>query len=865
MCPRRRWGRRRRRRRTRVRAVRGAGEIVRRADHGVGFLPGRRSARRLSEDRAVSVHVVSRPGKDGEVRWLPSRVRRCKPPRGDSAADWSPDSATLYERRAAREIIHFDARTGRQAIGDFRDAEWREWTSPVGFQAMGVFQNGGLAGHEVNTACRAGVCAITRRGGRFGRVRVLRWPCVAPNAPAAEQTEAHANHVSCVRFSPDEGGNAWLVSTGGKDRGALQWRVAGGTETDEETLEGGDAGSPASRTTAAAASQAAIVDGIVPAEDEEVYEHEEEEEDAGGGGVFDGAAVARRRTGSSRALAYRKTRLAELDAKMSALLSAARPTPPPRRERPWARRPSVPPRGGRRARARRRPSRNRRRPSGRANGWSTSTASIDGRTRRGRTNARVGVRARDDAARARGAARTAVAPPVVFVHVSRHWLLLLLLGGRSRSAAEERGVLRRVPRGGGLSLGRRALERRRRAPPRRCRCRCRCRRPRGRPPPTRPVDRHRRSRVPRGVSRATTRSPRAAPPTRPRPRPPRPRDAATARWPSRVSSARPPSAAPPCCAAGISPRDPGAPVAPVDPHPHPLRAVPRVPVQVAPSFPSQPFTTSNATPFAYTSTSSPSPPPASAAVPIVLARANVKDDGRRRSKTSSRWLLMKCDTSSSANSILRRVTTGSSLSPPSTPDVPLLRGLRRRLPPPPTSPLLVFPSVLLLEPQASVLVHGQPLRRAERTFRPERSRDPRPSDSTASIAAARSAGDRTCASASTLAAAFETHRANSPAVSSVEKSSSSRRRASLATHHNAAAVAPASNRSFRTAARVARARTAVDIGVEFARALVANDHNNPLDTLGRSRASPRLAATSRATAFHHAADVASRSRSRSKS
>ena len=42
-------------------------------------------------------------------------------------------------------------------------------------------------------------------------------------------------------------------------------------------------------------------------------------------------------------------------------------------------------------------------------------------------------------------------------------LLLLLLGGRSRSAAEERGVLRRVPRGGGLSLGRRALERRRRA------------------------------------------------------------------------------------------------------------------------------------------------------------------------------------------------------------------------------------------------------------------------------------------------------------------------------------------------------------------------------------------------------------------
>ena len=72
---------------------------------------------------------------------------------------------------------------------------------------------------------------------------------------------------------------------------------------------------------------------------------------------------------------------------------------------------------------------------------------------------------------------------------------------------------------------------------------------------------------------------------------------------------------------------------------HILRAVPRVPVQVAPLLPSQPFTTSNATPFAYTSTSSPSPPPASAAVPIVLARANVNGDGRRRSKTS-RWLVL---------------------------------------------------------------------------------------------------------------------------------------------------------------------------------------------------------------------------------
>ena len=313
-----------------------------------------------SEDRAVSVHVVSRPGEDGEVRWLPSRVR-CK---GHAAAivavDWSPDSTTLRTSSRAHEILHFDARTGRQAIGDFRDAEWREWTSPVGFQAMGVFQDGGLAGNEVNTACRAGARRLLAAGDDFGRVRLLRWPCVAPNAPAAEQTEAHANHVACVRFSPDEGGNAWLVSTGGKDRGALQWRVVGGGAEDDEAIA-------TAAAAAAAASQAAIVDGIVPAEDADEYEYEEEEEEVYGDGDEDGeyagagvassdvggsssstaAALLRRRTGSSRTLAYRKTRLAELDAKMSALLSTARPAPPPRRERPWARRPSVPPRGRR--------------------------------------------------------------------------------------------------------------------------------------------------------------------------------------------------------------------------------------------------------------------------------------------------------------------------------------------------------------------------------------------------------------------------------------------------------------------------------------------------------------------------------------
>ena len=234
-----------------------------------------------SEDRAVSVHVVSRPGKDGEVCWLPSRVRCKGHAAAILAADWSPDSATLRTSSRAHEIIHFDARTGRQAIGDFRDAEWREWTSPVGFQAMGVFQNGGLAGHEVNTACRAGARRLLAAGDDFGRVRVLRWPCVAPNAPAAEQTEAHANHVSCVRFSPTRGERvARLHRREGQRRAPMARR--GRNRDGRGDARGRRRGIANLEDEPPRRRRGAIVDGIVPAEDEEVYEHEEEEEDAGG-------------------------------------------------------------------------------------------------------------------------------------------------------------------------------------------------------------------------------------------------------------------------------------------------------------------------------------------------------------------------------------------------------------------------------------------------------------------------------------------------------------------------------------------------------------------------------------------------------
>jgi len=69
------------------------------------------------------------------------------------AVDWSADSHTLRSTCQGYEILHFDAPTGRQAVGDFRDAAWDTWTAPLGFPVMGVYQVGWCSGLNPDGKC----------------------------------------------------------------------------------------------------------------------------------------------------------------------------------------------------------------------------------------------------------------------------------------------------------------------------------------------------------------------------------------------------------------------------------------------------------------------------------------------------------------------------------------------------------------------------------------------------------------------------------------------------------------------------------------------------------------------------------------
>ncbi len=56
--------------------------------------------------------------------------------------------------RVAPQVIHFDARTGRQLPGSHRDTRWHSWTSKLGFPVMGIWA-GGSDGSDVNSVDRS--------------------------------------------------------------------------------------------------------------------------------------------------------------------------------------------------------------------------------------------------------------------------------------------------------------------------------------------------------------------------------------------------------------------------------------------------------------------------------------------------------------------------------------------------------------------------------------------------------------------------------------------------------------------------------------------------------------------------------------
>ena len=167
--------------------------------------------------------------------------------------DWSADSRVARSSSTSYEILHHASPTGarltrhprygvraresaalaRVAGRDEDDATgetfgagsdgrggWHTWTSPLGFELMGVWPKG-ADGTDINEVWRTSNGKHVFSADDSGHVRVLNFPCAVSRAPSLSH-KAHSSHVTAARGSWCD---RWVASSGGRDCCVMQWRV----------------------------------------------------------------------------------------------------------------------------------------------------------------------------------------------------------------------------------------------------------------------------------------------------------------------------------------------------------------------------------------------------------------------------------------------------------------------------------------------------------------------------------------------------------------------------------------------------------------------------------------------------------------
>ncbi|EEH57309.1 uncharacterized protein MICPUCDRAFT_6133, partial [Micromonas pusilla CCMP1545] len=95
---------------------------------------------------------------------------------------------------------------------------WYTWTSPLGFELMGIWREG-QDGTDINGVWRTQDGAHVVSADDSGLVRVMNYPCPVERALSADE-RAHSSHVTAAKGSWCDD---WVSSTGGRDCSVMQW------------------------------------------------------------------------------------------------------------------------------------------------------------------------------------------------------------------------------------------------------------------------------------------------------------------------------------------------------------------------------------------------------------------------------------------------------------------------------------------------------------------------------------------------------------------------------------------------------------------------------------------------------------------
>ena len=182
--------------------------------------------------------------------------KRCGICRGSSSyithIDWDATGKVLVSNSGAKEVLYFEAPSGKRITlrqKDVDSVEWDTLTGVLGPNCEGIWPPRSDV-TDVNAASVTSDRSLIATGDDFGLVKLFNYPCKGRFAKS-RQYGAHSAHVTNVRWAV---GDKFLISTGGADTAICIWALRGhtvgghgatlisGGDSEESDVETDDAG-----------------------------------------------------------------------------------------------------------------------------------------------------------------------------------------------------------------------------------------------------------------------------------------------------------------------------------------------------------------------------------------------------------------------------------------------------------------------------------------------------------------------------------------------------------------------------------------------------------------------------------------------
>jgi WD40 repeat protein len=136
--------------------------------------------------------------------------------------DWSEDSKFVRTNDISYELLFYNVETKQQETkaSALKDTNWATLSCPLAWEAQGIWPPA-ADGTDINAVARFGTDMIASCDDS-GKVNLFPYPFPERKEAEIKAGAGHASHVTNVGFV----GATQLITTGGRDRTLIQWKIA---------------------------------------------------------------------------------------------------------------------------------------------------------------------------------------------------------------------------------------------------------------------------------------------------------------------------------------------------------------------------------------------------------------------------------------------------------------------------------------------------------------------------------------------------------------------------------------------------------------------------------------------------------------